>query len=76
MGKFCEHQDIGLGVRCNRCGSWYRYGPPDCPPYITRSEPDAKPIARYQMHLPITGQRSTPISVIFRSRYGECDGYR
>jgi hypothetical protein len=39
--KSCRPISDGLGVRCERCGCWKRgTDTPDCPPYITRSEPD------------------------------------
>lgn len=38
---FCDLRDDGLGIECQRCGSWKRGKErPSCPPYITRSEPD------------------------------------
>lgn len=41
MGKFCDLHFDGLGTECRRCRSWRRgKQAPDCPPYITRSEPD------------------------------------
>jgi hypothetical protein len=41
MTTFCDPASDGLGVSCRRCGSWRRgIKTPDCPPYITRCEPD------------------------------------
>lgn len=41
MSGLCKFKFDGLGTECTRCGSWRRGSePPDCPPYITRSEPD------------------------------------
>lgn len=41
--KFCDPVYDGLGMRCKRCGCWKRgENAPDCPPYITRCEPDAE----------------------------------
>jgi hypothetical protein len=38
---FCDPHFDGLGTECRRCGSWKRgRRRPDCPPYITRTEPD------------------------------------
>ena len=38
---FCRLSSDGLGIQCARCGCWKRgEEPPECPPYITRSEPD------------------------------------
>lgn len=39
--RFCDIVDDGLGLECRRCGSWKRGKEvPECPPYITRTEPD------------------------------------
>lgn len=39
---YCEAKFDGLGMECQRCGSWRRgRNAPDCPPYITRVEPDS-----------------------------------
>lgn len=40
---FCELHFDGLGTECLRCGNW-KHGANlvDCPPYITRMEPDGK----------------------------------
>lgn len=41
MNPFCKFSFDGLGTECGRCKSWRRGAePPDCPPYVTRSEPD------------------------------------
>lgn len=41
ISPFCILSNDGLGVQCSRCGSWLRGNDaPDCPPYVTRSEPD------------------------------------
>lgn len=40
---FCDPHFDGLGMGCKRCGSWSRGSEyPECPPYITRLEPDGK----------------------------------
>jgi hypothetical protein len=39
----CDLHFDGLGTECSRCGSWRRGAElPDCPPYITRMEPDGE----------------------------------
>lgn len=43
MTNYCDSQFDGLGTECRRCGSWKRgKDAPDCPPYITRLEPDGE----------------------------------
>lgn len=40
-GPFCKPKFDGLGTACCRCGCWKRgTEPPDCPPFVTRCEPD------------------------------------
>jgi hypothetical protein len=53
---FCSFSSDGLGISCARCGSWRRGDtPPDCPPYITRSEPDGTRLP----HITTAGENST-----------------
>lgn len=40
MTVFCDFEQLSLGTTCHRCGSWSREGVPECPPWVTRSEPD------------------------------------
>lgn len=43
MSEFCKLRFDGLGTECERCGCWTRgKGAPECPPYVTRCEPDGK----------------------------------
>jgi len=43
MGSYCDLHFDGLGTDCRRCGSWRRgKKAPDCPPYITRCEPNGE----------------------------------
>lgn len=44
MLQFCAFTYDGLGIECRRCGCWQRGGVrnPECPPYITRMEPDGE----------------------------------
>lgn len=40
-GTLCTRLFDGLGTSCSRCGSWTRgRATPECPPYVTRCEPD------------------------------------
>ena len=42
-GEFCSFYFDGLGTECRRCRCWQRgTEPPECPPFITRCEPDNK----------------------------------
>lgn len=41
--SFCDLSFDGLGMSCGRCGSWRRGEiAPDCPPYVTRHEPNGE----------------------------------
>ena len=41
MKYLCHFEFDGLGTKCTRCGCWTRgTTPPECPPYITRMEPN------------------------------------
>ncbi len=48
---YCAIHFDGLGTECKRCGSWKRgTDAPDCPPYITRCEPDGERLPHIKTH--------------------------
>jgi len=43
MKSLCQFESDDLGTSCKRCGCWWRLGEfIECPPFITRCEPDAE----------------------------------
>ncbi len=51
MTDWCNKIYDGFGTECQRCGSWTRGRKwPECPPYITRMEPDGERLPHIKTH--------------------------